>query len=148
MSQKLKLATDVFANGYNCSQSVFSVFATDFGVSRDLSLRLASPMGAGIARRQETCGAVTGGILALGLKYGKGEQGADADKKLAYEKAISLMSQFEQRHGSTVCLQLLDGNCMNTEEGVARIAAADMFNTRCSAYVQTAVEIVEQLLED
>jgi hypothetical protein len=37
---------------------------------------------------------------------------------------------------------------MSTEEGAAKIAAADMFNTRCTNYVQTAVELVEQLMEE
>lgn len=148
MSQKSEQAIAIFSNGYNCSQSVFSVFASDFGMSRDLSLRLTGPMGAGIARRQEACGAVTGAILALGLKYGKGENGTDDDKKRAFEKANQLMLLFEAQCGSTNCLHLLDGNCMNTEDGAAKIAAADMFNTRCTNYVQTAVELVEQLMEE
>lgn len=63
-TSKSSLAVQTFAGGYNCSQSVFSVFAPGFGVSKDLSLRLASPLGAGIARRQETCGAVTGALMA------------------------------------------------------------------------------------
>ena len=84
MSSKFSLALTTFANSYNCSQSVFSVFAPDFGISKDLSLRLAGPLGAGIARRQETCGAVTGALLALGLNYGKGESGTDEDKKRAF----------------------------------------------------------------
>lgn len=136
-----------FDNGYNCSQSVFSVFAGEFGLSRDMSLRLAGPLGAGIGRRQETCGAVTGALMALGLKYGKGETGSDEDKKRAFAKSEALMKAFEARHGSVKCLTLLDGHRMDSPEGSAAIATARMFDTRCTEYVKTAVELAQSLME-
>ncbi|MBP1676974.1 MAG: GCAxxG family protein [Bacteroidetes bacterium] len=145
-SQKSTFAVQTFASSYNCSQSVFSVFAPDFGISRDLSLRLAGPLGAGIARRQETCGAVTGALLALGLKYGKGENGTDEDKKRAFAVAQDFIQDFEAQFGSIVCLHLLDNNCMDTEEGAAAINKEDMFRTRCTKYVKFAVEKTEELL--
>jgi len=143
---KSSLAVQTFADGYNCSQSVFSVFASDFGLSKDVSLRLAGPLGAGIARRQETCGAVTGAIMALGLKYGKGENGTDADKKNAFEMAEKLVAAFEEKYGSINCLRLLDNNLMDTQKGSAAIAAAEMFRIRCSEYVRFAVQKTEELL--
>lgn len=147
MSAKSTLALATFANSYNCSQSVFSVFAPGFGISHDLSLRLTGPFGAGIARRQETCGAVTGALMALGLKYGKGENGTDEDKKRAFNVAQDFIREFETRFGSIVCLKLLDNNNMDTEVGAAAIASKDMFNTRCTAYVKFAVEKTEELLK-
>jgi C_GCAxxG_C_C family probable redox protein len=146
MSSRPSLALATFANSYNCSQSVFSVFAPDFGISKDLSLRLAGPLGAGIARRQETCGAVIGALLALGLKYGKGENGTDNDKKRAFAFAQDFIKDFETEFGSIVCLHLLDNNLMDTDEGAATIASKDMFHTRCTKYVKFAVERTEELL--
>ena len=146
MTSKPTLALATFANNYNCSQSVFSVFAPDFGISKDVSLRLANPLGAGIARRQEACGAVTGALMSLGLKYGKGENGTDEDKKLAYAVAQDFIKDFETEFGSIVCLHLLDNNRMDTEEGADAIAQEDMFRTRCKRYVKFAVERTEELL--
>jgi len=146
MSSKPTLALTTFANSYNCSQSVFSVFAPDFGISKDLSLRLAGPLGAGIARRQETCGAVTGALMALGLKYGKGENGTDEDKKRAFAVAQGFIRDFEAEFGSIVCLHLLDNNRMDTEEGTAAIEKEDMFRARCTKYVKYAVEKTEELI--
>lgn len=146
MSSKPTLALATFANSYNCSQSVFSVFAPDFGISKDLSLRLAGPLGAGIARRQETCGAVTGALLALGLKYSKGENGTDEDKKRAFAVAQDFIKDFEAKFGSVVCLHLLDNNHIDTDEGAAAITKEDMFRTRCANYVKFAVEKTEELL--
>ncbi len=145
-ASKSNLAVQTFAGGYNCSQSVFSVFAPDYGISKDLSLRLAGPFGAGIARRQETCGAVTGAIMALGLKYGKGENGNDEDKKRAFDKAKQFVAEFEAKFGSISCLKLLDGNLMDTDEGATAIAAENMFETRCANYVKFAVEKAEEIL--
>jgi len=95
MSDKSILATQTFSNGYNCSQSVLSVFAEDFGMKKDCCLRLASPFGSGIARRQETCGAVTGALMVIGLKYGKGEHGLEADKANAYKVSQQLIAKFK-----------------------------------------------------
>lgn len=146
-TSKPTLALATFANSYNCSQSVFCVFAPDFGISKDLSLRLAGPFGGGIARRQETCGAVTGALLALGLRYGKGENGSEDDKKRAYEVAQHFIKDFETEFGSIVCLQLLDNNQMDTDEGATAIAKEDMFRTRCAKYVKFAVERTEEYLK-
>lgn len=148
MSTKSTLALATFANSYNCSQSVFSVFAPGFGINKDLSLRLSGPFGAGIARRQETCGAVTGALLSLGLKYGKGENGTDEDKKRAFAVSQQFIRDFEAQFGSISCLSLLDNNRMDTDEGSAAIAAEDMFNTRCTRYVKYAVERTEELLKE
>lgn len=56
------------------------------------------------------------------------------------------MAAFEKKYGTTVCLRLLDNNLMDTEEGTAAIAAADMFRTRCAEYVRFAVEKTEELM--
>jgi len=148
MSEKTRHATDRFRSGFNCSQSVLSVFAEDFGLSKDSCLRLASPFGSGIARMQETCGAVTGALMAIGLKYGKGENGTDDDKALAYKRSQYLMSEFKNRNRTICCRQLLDGYDMNSPEGMAKIMELDLYHNHCLKYIQDAVEITEAILSD
>ena len=63
---KQQQSIELFRNGYNCSQSVLSVFAEELGVKKDLALKLASPFGSGIAYMQETCGAVSGALMEIG----------------------------------------------------------------------------------
>ena len=146
MSDKSLLAAETFQSGYNCSQSVLSVFAEDFGLTKDCCLRLASPFGSGIARMQETCGAVTGALMVIGLKYGKGEHGLEADKANAYKVSQLIIAKFKVRHLSINCLELLDNLDINTPEGMAEIQKRELFRCNCSKYVQDAVEIVESLL--
>ena len=146
MSEKTRHATERFRSGFNCSQSVISAFAEDFGLSKDSCLRLASPFGSGIARMQETCGAVTGALMVIGLKYGKGEHGLEADKANAYKISLQLISKFKEYHLSINCLELLDNLDINTPEGMAEIQKRELFRCNCSKYVQDAVEIAESIL--
>jgi len=146
MSDKSILAAEKFGSGYNCSQSVLSVFAEDFGMTKDCCLRLASPFGSGIARMQETCGAITGALMVIGLKYGKGEHGLEVDKANAYKISLQLISKFKERHQSINCFELLDNLDINTPEGIAEIQKRKLFRCKCSKYVQDAVEIAESIL--
>src|ERR1035441_4030849 len=68
MSIRTDIAVEKFLAGYNCAQAVLYSFCDDLGFGKDTALRLACGFGAGMARKQEVCGAITGGIIALGLK--------------------------------------------------------------------------------
>jgi len=70
MSVKLEQAVNIFKEGSNCSQAVISVYAEDFGLSRKMALKIAQVFGAGMGQMAQTCGAVTGAFMVLGLKYG------------------------------------------------------------------------------
>jgi len=148
MSEKSIQASETFRSGFNCSQSVLSVFAEDFGLTKDTCLRLASPFGSGIARLQETCGAITGALMAIGLKYGKGEHDEEVAKAQAYKLSQELIAKFKEQHGSICCRNLLEGLNINTPEGMAEIQKRDLYKCNCSKYVQEAVLITEAILSE
>ena len=54
---------------FNCAQTVFSLFAPDLGIDEKTALKIASGFGGGMACA-ETCGAVTGAYMVIGLKHG------------------------------------------------------------------------------
>jgi len=143
---KQQQSIELFRNGYNCSQSVLSVFAEELGVKKDLAMKLASPFGSGIAYMQETCGAVSGALMAIGLKYGKGESGTNDDKAKAYDMSQHFMTEFKRKHQTVCCRELLEGINMASPEGMARIIELDYFRTRCAKYVQDAVQIAEMIV--
>jgi C_GCAxxG_C_C family probable redox protein len=146
MSDKKKQAIETFQNGYNCAQSVFSVFSEELGISKDAGMKLANPFGAGITYLQETCGAVTGSLMAIGLKYGKGERGTAEDKERAYDMSRHFLTEFKKAHGSLQCRVLMEGHDMSSPEGIAKIQEMDLFRLRCMKLVQNAVEITESIL--
>ena len=85
MKTRNDIALEKFLAGYNCAQAVLFSFCDDLGFDKDAALRLACGFGAGMARKQEVCGAVTGGILAIGLKHGRGEGQNRTPTEATYE---------------------------------------------------------------
>jgi C_GCAxxG_C_C family probable redox protein len=146
ISAKQQQAVEMFKNEYNCTQSVLSVFSEEMGIKKDLALKLASPFGAGIAYMQETCGAVSGALMAIGLKYGKGENGTNEDKAFAYDMSHHFMAEFKKMHKTICCRELLDGINMSTPEGMNEIMELDYFRIRCARYVMDAVKITEKII--
>jgi C_GCAxxG_C_C family probable redox protein len=145
--ERQQKAVWTFANGYNCAQSVFAVLAPDLGLDKDTAMKMASPFGSGIAYMQDTCGAVTGALMALGLKYGKGENGTTKDKERAYELSKQFIEAFRRTTGGSVCCrQLMDGLDMSTSEGMEEIRKRDLFRQRCSKQVANSVSIAEKII--
>jgi C_GCAxxG_C_C family probable redox protein len=72
MSTRTDIATTRFLSGYNCAQAVLDAFRDEASLDEDLALKMATGLGAGMGRKQEVCGAVTGGVLVLGLRHGRG----------------------------------------------------------------------------
>ena len=66
---RVEQAVSKFAEGYNCAQSVLFSFCDDLGMDKDKALKIACGFGAGMGRKEEVCGAVTGGIMVIGAKY-------------------------------------------------------------------------------
>jgi C_GCAxxG_C_C family probable redox protein len=142
MPTPVENAVAVFSQHFNCSQSVFSAFAEQFGLDRETALKLASPFGGGIARQGEICGAVTGALMVLGLA-----RGADtpAGKDAIYQLSQQFMRRFEEKHSTLLCRELI-GIDISTEEGWQKAKAGGAFTFTCPTLVQDAAEIVQELL--
>jgi len=145
MSTRTETATTRFLSGYNCAQAVLYAFRDEAGLGEDLALKIPTGLGAGMGRKQEVCGAVTGGILVLGLRHGQGSTDDRSATEQTYLKTRELMDRFAAKHGSCLCRQLLQGYDLATEEGRRRAKADDMLNKVCRPCVQTVVEILEQM---
>jgi len=145
MSIRSEIATTRFLSGYNCAQAVLDAFRDETGLDQDLALKIATGLGAGMGRKQEVCGAVTGGILVLGLRHGRGTTDDRLATEQTYLRTRELMDRFAAKHGSCLCRQLLQGYDLATQEGLQRAKADDIINKVCRPCVQTVVEILEQL---
>jgi len=130
---------------FNCSQAVLSVFAEDLALSKETALKVASGFGGG-ARNAQLCGAVTGAIMALGLKYYDIKQEPAKAKQAVYKKVVQFTDKFKAKNGSIVCKELL-GCDISTEEGMKRVEEEDLHNKVCSGLVEKAVEILEGMMD-
>ncbi len=143
MGQRREEAVSVFKQGYNCAQAVFSVFASELGISREQALKVANGVGGGMARRGDTCGAVVGAMMVLSLQHGSSEPD-DAAKQRVYGRIWRFMDEFRARHGSVICRDLLECD-LATEEGRKQAQASGVTKTRCPGYVGDAIEILERM---
>jgi C_GCAxxG_C_C family probable redox protein len=137
-----EIAASLFSRDFNCAQSVLASFAPQLGMDESSMLKLASPFGGGVARRGHICGAVTGGLMVLGLARGTDNP---AGKEDAYNLGQEFLHRFESRHGSILCGELLGVN-IGTDEGRQQAHETGMFKTLCPKFVGDAVEIVEAML--
>ena len=145
MSTRTEVATARFLSGYNCAQAVMDAFRDEAGLNEDLALKISTGLGAGMGRKQEVCGAVTGGILVLGLRHGRGSTDQHSATEQTYLRTRELMGRFTAQHGSCLCRELLQGYDLSSEEGRRRAKADDMLNKVCRTCVQTIVEILEKM---
>jgi C_GCAxxG_C_C family probable redox protein len=122
-------------------------FGPELGLDGETALKIATGLGAGIARRGEVCGAVSGGILALGLRYGRGGQQDRSATEEAYRKTEELITAFERQHGSCTCRVLLEGCDLRTAEGQRRFKERDLLHKTCLGCVQTVAELLTGMLE-
>ena len=84
MQSRVEQAVQTFESGYGCAQSVFATYADLFGIDRETALKLASPMGGGIGRMREVCGAVSSMALLAGLKEGNVDPSDEEGRERIY----------------------------------------------------------------
>jgi len=143
---RVEVAVRMFEREFSCSQSVFSAFADPADLPRETALRVASGFGGGLARTGDTCGAVTGAIMALGLRHcGVPAEADPLGKQQTYPPVREFLARFRARHGTIVCRELL-GCDLGTPEGLQAAREQGLFKSRCPAFVRTAGEILEDLL--
>ncbi len=137
---KANLVDEQFSK-FNCAQTVFSLFAPELGIDEKTALKIASGFGGGMACA-ETCGAVTGAYMVIGMKHGHSTSNPDekANTKMLVKK---FNEKFKEEHGSLICKRLT-GFDISTPEGSAAARDANVFETRCPVFIKTACNILEE----
>lgn len=137
-------ALELYGSNFNCAQAVFGAFAGDLGLDEKTALKIGTNLGSG-ARSGEMCGAVSGALMVLGLKYGHCES-ADTDSKLhSYEKAEEFLAKFKEVNGTIICRELL-GYDLTKPEDMEVIAEKNLFRTFCPDMVESAVKVLEGII--
>jgi C_GCAxxG_C_C family probable redox protein len=146
MSARKEKAAAKFLEGYNCAQSILSSFCDEFPIDENTALKMSCGFGGGMGRQGEVCGAVTGGIIVIGLKYGRGKNDDNSAKEMTYAKTRELMECFSKKHGTYICRNLLNGCDLNDKEGQKYFKENDLNNKVCKVCVESVVEILESIL--
>ena len=141
---KIKEAIEIFNGGFNCCQAVFVPFAQELGLDRETALKLSSGFGGGM-RNAEICGAASGAVMALGLKYGQFKGDDEGSKEKIGQKVKNFSAAFKEKYSFIVCRDLM-GCDTTTEVGKEYAAENDLRDTVCTGLIKYAVELLESML--
>jgi C_GCAxxG_C_C family probable redox protein len=138
-------AMDLFAQGFNCAQSILYTYGKVYFKENKDALKLASGFGAGITYRGELCGAVSGSLMVIGLLYGYSDKEMDLEKEMTYRISHELIETFEKINGSVICNQLVKYE-INTTEGLDYARKNNLFKN-CPDFIKSASEILDSLIQ-
>ena len=139
-------ARALFLQGYNCAQAVACAFGDVTGLDGELTARMTSSFGGGLARLREVCGTVSGAALVLGIVRGYSDPADQDAKKAHYARVQEFARRFREQNGSIICRELLNGT--DTVPGlVPEARTAEYYKKRpCPELVYCAAKILEEML--
>lgn len=119
--------------GYNCCQAVVCTYCEKFGVKEEDVFRLTEGFGLGMGGLMDTCGAVTGMFLVIGLANSAGDMEQPRLTKMdTYAKIREAAKLFKEKRGSVYCREL------KTENGQQPLLC-------CAKCVETAAELIDEM---
>lgn len=128
-----------FAAGGQCAQCTLVPWAEALGYDEDELMRMAAAFAGGMFRG-DTCGAVVGALMALGLAYGD-------DPALTAEKTAQFQAAFLERFGSTTCRDIL-GYDLSKPGELEKARESGRMLTACAEFVRFASETLQELMQD
>ncbi len=129
---------------FSCAQAVFATFAREMGFDEHAALRTAGALGGGMARMGETCGAVSGALMVIGLRHGMTRARDTQQKDRAYAAGLEFVTEFQRRFAALRCKDLL-GVDLSRPGGLQQARDSGVFEDRCPLFVAGAVDILEAL---
>jgi len=98
-------ALEMHACGFNCAQCVLSSLSEYTKLDEKTALAISAGFGGGL-RSGEVCGAISGGVMALGLAFPFTDGGNAESKQKIAALAAELVSKAKEEYGSVRCAEL------------------------------------------
>jgi C_GCAxxG_C_C family probable redox protein len=140
---------EILMESGNCAQTSFVVLKEEFDFEGDQILRALTPF-PGIALRGETCGAVIGSLMALGLEFGRDDLSDFRGYIGSLPSARRFCKRFEEENGSTDCAMILEEKLGRTYDLADKTEAFEYATSggpeACSEVVASAVQIASELI--
>lgn len=133
---------DGYVAGLNCAERVFltvhALLETEIPAQ---AVALLSGLGGGVGgMREGTCGAVSGGVAAIGLVHGRPNP-PEGNRERAYEVSRDFVCQFRTAFGATGCCDLV-GDLLRD----ATPEAEERRKARCAQYTLKAARMCLETL--
>ena len=123
IDERVACAKQMFASGYNCSQSVFMAYNDVFGLDDDNAFKVSMPFGGGMGGMHNVCGCVSGAFMCTGYLA--------PNKMMNYTMVRELTKKFEEINGSIICRELLQSG-----------------KRPCIEYVATAARLIGEIIQN
>ncbi len=141
-----KMIQEQFMKGYDCSQVVVSHFAEKMGITEDLANKVAACFGGGMMQA-DTCGAFTGALMVIGLKYGHYDvEQLLAQKDVMMAKSAEFKKKFFESRNTCNCKELI-GYDVSTPEGFQAALESGRMMEFCPALVKEVIAMLDEVLQ-
>ena len=139
--KRAERAKALFLEGYNCAQAVVLVFAEDAGLDESVAKAFSRPLGGGMGRLRQTCGAVSGAAVASGVLF------PELTKPEAYALVQEIARRFAEKNGSFNCGELLRGAGLKTDTAPNPERRTEEYYKKrpCPELIYDAAEILEDI---
>lgn len=144
--QQIQSTGWLLKEGCRCSQAVLGAFCEKLGMDKKVAMKISTGFAGGISRQGGLCGAVTGAIMVLGLKFGQAKAEDIGAKELTYYVVQEFTDQFKSRNGSINCTDLMSCD-LSTPEGSKYFRDEKLNEKVCKRLVEDAEEILKELLD-
>ena len=132
-----------FIKGYDCSQVVLSYFAERLGITEEMANKVSACFGGGMMHG-DTCGAFTGAIMAVGLKYGHCEVEHMGQKDIMNAKRAEFLQKFQEKYAVCNCKGLLKHDISKPEE-MQKILDEGLLFDFCPEVVKDSITILKEI---
>lgn len=157
VAERAQKARELFAQGYNCAQSVVLAYSDVMDVDAKTLATMSAPFGGGMGRLREVCGAVSGMFMIAGSLVPAFDPAQKAAKAANYALVQNLAEEFRKENRSIICRELLglvpfkDGVSSAagaSASGVSGAAAVPYKKRPCAELVEMAAAIVARKINE
>ncbi len=124
-------AAEYFGNGFHCAEAVAAAILETLGENASEAAAHATAFGGGFGgTHEEACGALCGGLIAIGHIYGRREPGGvwDLPRELGKELRQNFMNSFETTHCATLCERFGEESQMDECRKLVRVVVNDLLD--------------------
>jgi C_GCAxxG_C_C family probable redox protein len=143
--ETVRLAAGYAGEGLLCSEAVLMALSECLGVSSEIIPRIATGFGAGIGREGEVCGALSGGVMGLGLRFGRSTVENEEGERRPYWFSTELGARFREQLGHVRCEDLL-GLDLSRVEDVQAYHERGLWETICLEIIEVATGLACDIL--
>ena len=144
--ETIQLSARYAEQGFICSEAVLLALSKCQEIQTDIIPRIATGFGGGIGRVGEVCGAFTGGVMGLGLKYGRLKVSKEPTERPVYWFANELATKFKAEFGHLRCRDLL-GLDISSKEALKKYREQKMWEKQCRGFITETTRIAYTILQ-